>query len=353
MRVISVDDALSLGLDTVHVFRFTGFGDAIMFAAAARELVRQTGKPVLLGMRTKNYGLLSGIDDNLPAPIYFLDGYYSQIVNKKSVRNLKRRGMRVNYFGQSKRVKNWIIREVAVGMGLSGRANLTPYLRIDDDLKDFGRLTERPQIAIMTGGKKIKAMPDWLLQDIVDHFKDRYDFVQIGAENDHLLRGALDMRGQKLSFFRQVPAVLKKSDLFVGSEGGQMHMAAAVRTRAVIGDALNRNYTGTAGHIHIFPERDKPYDCFFPGDMETLDPRKFYDAIETQMSLAGTPVPDNDDPYDLTGIEADRHKIRRDSLIVNFIDLGRYAVRAIWRGKKPLLDKWDQVKCKIKYGINL
>ncbi|MCL1786063.1 MAG: hypothetical protein FWG39_02850 [Alphaproteobacteria bacterium] len=348
MQIISLDRALELGFDTVHVFRFAGFGDALMFAAGVREKVRRTGAPILIATKPKNYDMMNGIDDGLPAGIFILENYYAQVVNKTNVRRMARRGLSVNLFGQSE--KHWIVAEIAVGLGLSGRANLTPYMHVDKKLDGFGKLTKRPQIAIMTGGHVKKNIPQHVYQAIVNKYKDKYDFVLLGLPDDPILDGVIDMRG-KLRFADEVPAVLRESDLFIGIEGGLMHIAAAMRTRAVIGDAWRGKLSGDAGHIHISPKGLKKYRGRTMGDTETFDMKEIFKAIDTQLALAGTPVPDT--IVDLTGIPVVRPPVRRDSLVVNLLDL-------LWRHIFALLrvpghgiphDRIEQLKYKLKYGM--
>jgi len=348
MQIISLDQAVKLGFDTVHVFRFAGFGDAVMFAAAAREKVRQTGKPLLIATKPKNYDMMRGIDAGCPAEIFILENYYAQIVNKRNVRRLARMGIRVNMFGQSE--KNWIVADIAAGLGLSGDADLTPYLHIDKKFDAFGKLTKRPQIAIMTGGHIKKNIPVHIYQAIVDRYKGKWDFVLLGLPGDPPLRDVLDMRG-KLKFATEIPAVLRASDLFIGIEGGLMHMASAVRTRAVIGDAWQGRLSGDAGHMHISPKGLKKYRGKTLGDTETFDMDEIFASVEKQMAQRGKPVPPT--IVKLDGITPHRLRIRRDSLFVNLIDLFWRSAVALLHGKKPPRDRIVQLKHKLRYGIPL
>jgi hypothetical protein len=337
-----------MGFDTVHVFRHAGFGDAIMLAAAAREKIRQTKKPLLIATKPKNYDMLRGIDNDLPAEIFILENYFAQVVNKKNVRRLAKMGLRVNLFGQSE--IHWIVKDIAAGMGLSGDVNLTPYLHLDKKLDGFGKLTKRPQIAIMTGGHIKKNIPTHIYQAIVDRYKDKYDFVLIGLDGDPLLDGVLDMRG-KLKFVGEVAAVLRESDLFVGIEGGLMHIAYAMRTRAVVGDAWLGRVSGDAAGIHIFPKGRKTYRGRIMGDTQTFDMNEIFDAIDAQMAQRATPVPNT--IVNLDGIPVRESRIRRDSLIVNLLDLSWRKIAAKLHGYKVPAERIDQLQYKLKYGIPL
>ncbi|MCL2737672.1 MAG: hypothetical protein FWE17_02315, partial [Alphaproteobacteria bacterium] len=204
MRIISLKQAAEMKFSVVHMFSASGYGDAVMFAAVAREIVRQTGKPMLIATRTVNYEMLAGIDVGLPAEICILDAYYAEILNKANVSKLARHGISLNLFSQTK--KKAILSEIAVGMGMTGTQNLTPFLHIDESLDNFGKFTEKPQIAIMSGGIYKKIMPTHICQSIVDKYRDKCDFVLIGMKDDPAISNTVDMRG-KLKFPSEVLAV--------------------------------------------------------------------------------------------------------------------------------------------------
>ncbi|MCL1786064.1 MAG: hypothetical protein FWG39_02855 [Alphaproteobacteria bacterium] len=348
MQIISLERALELGLDTVHVFKHGGFGDAIMLGAASREVVRQTGKPVLIGVKPVNYELLNGIDDGLSAPIYILDGYYPLIINTKNVRRMAQMGMRVNYFRQTH--TGPILPEIAAAMGLSGRADLSLYMQIPDG--DFDVPADKPYITIMAGGKARKAVPNRILQSVVDKYKNKYNFVQVGMYEDPLLSDVIDMRG-RLSLGRGVPAVIGKSVLFVGAEGTLMHVAAATQTRSVIGDGWMGKITQNAGAIHIIPHgllNDNKHDS--PGDMETLDAAEFLNAVAAQLKESDRPFPKN--IIDLTESRAAMAHVNYDSIAVAYITLALKFIRYLFRGAKYY--PWAQIaqiKSKKKYGISI
>ena len=56
--------------------------------------------------------------------------------------------------------------------------------------------------------------------------------VQVGLDDGVLLDGAVDLRGR--STFREAAMILRRSDLFIGTESGLMHAANAVDARAII-----------------------------------------------------------------------------------------------------------------------
>ena len=67
-------------------------------------------------------------------------------------------------------------------------------------------------------------------QKLIDLF-GKHRFVQVGLAEDPLLTGVVDARGLPV---RQSAAVIANADLFVGLEGGLMHLAKAVGTKSVI-----------------------------------------------------------------------------------------------------------------------
>jgi len=357
MKIISLEQALELGLDTVHIFKHNGFGDAVMLGAAARELVRRTDRPVLIGTKPKNYELLIGIDDGLPAAIYILEDYYSFIVNKASVRRMAARGIRVNYFMQSH--MGAILPEIAGGMNIAdagggGRnsADLSLYMRAGNSAADFGVPGGQPFITVMAGGKMRKAVPNRILQSVVDKYKSKYNFVQVGTAADPLLNDVVDMRG-RLSLGHGVPTVIGNSVLFIGAEGTLMHIAAATQTRAVIGDGWMGLLTQNAGAVHIIPRGtidDGKDDS--QGDMDTLDAGEFMNAVGMQLKEIGKPFPKN--IIDLADAKAHRPRINYDSLIVNYIILALKAADGFLRGRKNRAAVFAEIlRQKLKYGLSL
>lgn len=59
-----------------------------------------------------------------------------------------------------------------------------------------------------------------------------YQFVQIGLAKTGVLDGVMDLTSK--TSFRQAAMIIAKSSLFLGTEGGLMHAAAAVDARSVI-----------------------------------------------------------------------------------------------------------------------
>lgn len=71
------------------------------------------------------------------------------------------------------------------------------------------------------------------MQEVVDELHDDgYELVQLGLCEEEELRNAKDMRGE--SNLRRTAAILANAALFIGLEGGFVHLARAVGTKAVV-----------------------------------------------------------------------------------------------------------------------
>jgi ADP-heptose:LPS heptosyltransferase len=99
---------------------------------------------------------------------------------------------------------------------------------------------------------------DWVpgrMQNVVDGLRGMgLSVVQLGAPTDEPLQGVTDLRGKTL--LRQAAAVLSNSRLFIGLEGGLVHLARAVETRSVV------IYTGYT----------KPEETGYPENANLRDP---------------------------------------------------------------------------------
>ena len=71
-------------------------------------------------------------------------------------------------------------------------------------------------------------------QNVVNEARDKLgiEFVQIGSPTDQILEGVTNLSGK--TSFRQAAAVISKSLLHAGPEGGLMHAANAVDVKSVI-----------------------------------------------------------------------------------------------------------------------
>lgn len=86
-----------------------------------------------------------------------------------------------------------------------------------------------------SGGKydyTIKWWSDERYQKVIDHFRGRIEFVQVGEEHHHhpALRGVVDLRGQ--TNLRQLIRLVHHSQGVISAVSLLMHLAAAVEVRA-------------------------------------------------------------------------------------------------------------------------
>ena len=220
-----------------------GMGDALIFSAVAHKIFEQTGQKVLVGHKNTE------IFENNPyveATNTVFD--FPGKLGLEDIDALKKMDFDIQFvtYWLSRPMENTpfdfffthpkehvIARSYAV-CGYSGKIELKPEMYLTEEEKAFGRLfsKDRKQIAIMSSAiSPQKQFP--YFQEIVDVLKDEYDFVQVGAQEDKVLKNVKENLTGKLTL-RQTAGVLYNSDLFVGQIGGLMHMARAVDCPAVI-----------------------------------------------------------------------------------------------------------------------
>jgi ADP-heptose:LPS heptosyltransferase len=106
----------------------------------------------------------------------------------------------------------------------------------------------RPFWLFVSGGKldfTIKWWDPGRMQRVVDHFRDRIEFVQVGEADHHhpALRGVVDLRGR--TTLRQLVRLVHHAQGVISPVSLLMHLAAAVEARP--GMPLNRPCVVVAG----------------------------------------------------------------------------------------------------------
>ncbi len=93
-------------------------------------------------------------------------------------------------------------------------------------------------------------------QKIVFELKNKYEFLQLTYGDNKVLEGATNIHGLN---FRSSVAILSKCDLFIGTEGGMHHAAAATLVDSVVifGGHISPNITGYKDHINLYIDIDK------------------------------------------------------------------------------------------------
>jgi ADP-heptose:LPS heptosyltransferase len=181
----------------------------------------------------------------------------------------------------------------------SGRAG-TPQIYLTEDEVEHAR-AEYPGrfIAICPTGKNVFSANrrEWGL----DRFQELRDllrghrFVQIGLAEDPLLSVVADARGMSV---RESSAIIRNASFFLGLEGGFMHVARAVGTRAVIiyGGYILPEVSGYRENVNISSEVDcspcynshvSRTPCDSMKCMEPITPRMVYDRIVQELLASG------------------------------------------------------------------
>ncbi|MAH43911.1 hypothetical protein CL614_09405 [archaeon] len=219
-----------------------GLGGYLTWTAVARELYTRTGVKCfpLEGHSNLIKPIKSEIFDNNP---YIWQAFSN--LNEKYIL-LYLNDSKANYCKQDTPVKavhrydKHIIEQICEVYGI-----LDPQLKCElyfkeeefkfknELLKDVGNyIVIEPQSNDEYSVNKVYPLEKWQL--VVDTLlKTGIKIVQVGRKTeDSVLDGIIDMTGK--TSFREAAAIIEGANLFVSSEGGLMHAANAVGTRAVI-----------------------------------------------------------------------------------------------------------------------
>jgi hypothetical protein len=263
-----VQQASNLNLRNI-IFGQTGIGDQILLLAAAEQYYKKTSKKLLLACQYRELARNADFCWILDAPD---SENVAKIYVEQSKTNKKHTGSMVTMDGTEftlkfilafdfKANKNGLLIRRLPGrhmlarlcerLGLSGEIEILSRIRLDDEEKHFGCLSEKRQITIMTGGQApYKSFSPKTAQRIVDALHAEYDFVQIGGRGDPPLANTRHLMG-KLPL-RKTAAVLYHSALFVGAIGGLMHLAHAASCPSVIafaGEPLAYEYYSANAYV--------------------------------------------------------------------------------------------------------
>jgi hypothetical protein len=130
-----------------------------------------------------------------------------------------------------------VIAEMCAGAGISGSVSIKPYFVLTEAEKSAAAWA-RGRIVIQSSGAAARhpaLNKEWYaerFQAVVDALCQEFEFVQLGASADPLLRQTRDLRGA--TSVRETAGILFHARLFVGIEGFPMHLARAVDCPAVI-----------------------------------------------------------------------------------------------------------------------
>ena len=99
---------------------------------------------------------------------------------------------------------------------------------------------------------------DWGItkwQDVVFKLKNLFEFIQITYGKNKPIKGCINIHGLN---FRSSVAILSKCDLFIGTEGGMHHAAAATSTKSVVifGGHISPQITGYEDQTNLYINSD-------------------------------------------------------------------------------------------------
>ncbi len=269
-----------------------GIGDALFLTAAAHE-IKQRSRFAGVAVLNKNHSLFL----NNPDVDVISCGYDDAV---RGVRIVARESKRLPQLVGNRWSFNWLV----LHSGLLGRRHNAhhgwpPKKRLLEEvaencgltLTDVDRSALRPYywpyrhelqakqdylnaICIHSNAATYwtsnKQWPLGRIQRVVDALVDEHQVVQLGEQSDAPLQGVVDLRGK--TTLRETAAILAQAKLLIGMEGGLMHLARAVDTRAVIvftgfitpeytGYDVNRNLFGATNRSDLPCWRREPCHC--------------------------------------------------------------------------------------------
>ena len=234
-----------------------GVGDNIMMTAVAREMRRRgVGSLWLICSKPSVRELLAGNPD-----------FTAIVPDREHIRRFAARRakhfLRVVYSGivdeedRDTPCADHFIVEMARNAGLTtGTIEIRPSLALTEAQRAGARLAER-QIAIQAShfdssfAMRNKEWPAERFQAVADRLRGEAAIVQVGDKSDPKLDGVLDLRGK--TTLCETAAVLSQSLIYIGGEGGLMHMARAVDRRSVIvyGGRIRPEHSGYSCNANL------------------------------------------------------------------------------------------------------
>ncbi len=224
---------------------FQSPGDILMLTAAVRDLHRAHPGGFLTDVRTScpalwehNPFITPIADDDAGAEV--IDCHYPLIHRSNQVPCHFLHGFTAHLNQQ---------------LGLSIRVTeFKGDIHISDDERNWSQRVEttfgtgRPFWLFVSGGKHDFTIKWWdpaRMQRVVDHFRDRFDFVQVGEAGHHhpAMEGVVDLRGA--TNLRQLVRLVHHAQGVVSPISLLMHLAAAVETKP--GAPKNRPCVVVAG----------------------------------------------------------------------------------------------------------
>jgi len=220
-------------------FTWAGLGDNLCLFAAARNYYRTYGTKLTV---CDPIGLYSGADF-----VETVDGLgfnsFADDQIKITTAKLDRLGFTpvfINSTGFSylapsytKNITTWpkshMITRLAERLGMSGEVCIdVPPITLQGSADGL----PEDYVCIMTGGlQNYKAVSALVMQGLIDQFKNRFTFVQIGAKKDARLRDVIDRTGVAIA---DAATILKKARFLITGTSGLMHLARSVACKAFV-----------------------------------------------------------------------------------------------------------------------
>lgn len=245
------------GIDELIYFGDRGIGDDLLCTAVLHEM-RKRGRTKVAMM--SNWPELF---ENLPYPAKVVPYDYG------ALHCIGRAGIKVwqpsyGKAGEGEPLRygferGHFVEAMCRSVGIGGDIELQPHVVVTD--------AERSSWADCRGGIVVqtsRANPrfelrnkEWLpeyWQKLPRLIRELAPIVQVGGGEDPPFAGARDLRGR--TGLRDVMAIMANAWLFVGLEGFLMHLARAVKTKAVVifGGYIHPSQSGYPENINLFTE---------------------------------------------------------------------------------------------------
>ena len=187
-----------------------------------------------------------------PLPELFWNNPYVDWVTSKHIKTTQRHI----------KPKYWVIEgneppftvQMKKHIGLKGRSEPKLFLT-EKEKKEAQNRYPFSYITISPAGKTSFSAnrKEWGFQNFIKlvNLLEGYRFVQIGMEDDPLLPDVIDARSLSI---REMAAVISNSILFIGLEGGLMHLAKSVGTASVIifGGYIRPTTSGYLNNLNFY-----------------------------------------------------------------------------------------------------
>jgi len=167
---------------------------------------------------------------NLPLTSFALKLFSIKVVSLKYTQTLK------NEDRDESPPKN-IVLIMADILNLKGTILNKPTLNLLANEKQSGVITKKQIVIVGSVSNALVAMKtkEWQFeryQQVINHFSEQYNFIQLGSISDPKFDNVIDLRGK--TTIRESAAILYNSILLISYVGFMMHLARAVNCRSVI-----------------------------------------------------------------------------------------------------------------------